>query len=145
MCMCQQKPPKVVLLKFTESPSVGSAQEFSQPGADNRMRPNRQAVFVEIFAGCAKLSKCMNEAGFQSIPVDSAYNEHSPLVPILVLDLTDSSAQGCLMDLLVGLSSSGSYPHRTPVWHGKSCKRKANPRSVKKARGTATPASQGQR
>ena len=57
---------------------------------------HRQAVFYEIFAGCAKLSQQMNLVGFESIPVDSSHNKHVPLVPVFILDLTDQQAQSCL-------------------------------------------------
>ena len=55
-----------------------------------------KAVLYEIFAGCAKLSQQMNLVGFESIPVDSSYNKHVPLVPVFVLDLTGQHAQLCL-------------------------------------------------
>ena len=69
--------------------------QFSNKSIPDLIQPN-QAVFYEIFAGCAKLSQQMNLAGFESIPVHSSYNKHVPLVPVLILDLTDNEAQTCL-------------------------------------------------
>ena len=70
-------------------------RQFSNKSMPELQQP-LQAVFYEIFAGCAKLSQQMNFVGFDSIPVDSSYNKHVPLVPVLILDLTDNEAQTCL-------------------------------------------------
>ena len=69
--------------------------QFSDQGLPAKNQ-RRQAVFYEIFAGCAKLSQQMNLVGFESIPVDSSHNKHVPLVPVFILDLTDQQAQSCL-------------------------------------------------
>ena len=70
-------------------------RQFSNKSVLDSQQP-RQAVFYEVFSGCAKLSQQMNLVGFESIPVDTSYNKHIPLVPVFVLDLTDQHGQTCL-------------------------------------------------
>jgi len=44
-------------------------------------------LFVEIFAGCARLSKHCRALGFDTLAIDSPWNHHKPEHPLLVLDL----------------------------------------------------------
>ena len=91
----------------SQSPSAGpkrikrcqSHTEFTNVLPNHANRP----VFVEIFAGCARLSHCAQQIGFATIPVDGPRNEHRPECKLLVLDLTDSHAQDCLVDTIVSI------------------------------------------
>ena len=62
-----------------------------------------QAIFVEIFAGCARLSRCAQQQGFSIIPVDGPRNTHKPECKILTMDLTDQHAQASLLDTLAAV------------------------------------------
>ena len=59
-----------------------------------------QLVFVEIFAGSAKLSSAASNRGFKAVSVDHPGNRHRPQHEILLMDLTDSSAQSQLLQTL---------------------------------------------
>ena len=59
-----------------------------------------QIIFVEIFAGSAKLSSAASNRGFKAISVDHPGNRHRPQHEILLMDLTDSSAQSQLLQTL---------------------------------------------
>ena len=54
--------------------------------------------FWEIFAGCGKLSSCLQSEGFTILPVDSNDMEHTPLVPIFFADLREPAAQHQLLE-----------------------------------------------
>ncbi|CAE7502613.1 unnamed protein product [Symbiodinium natans] len=58
-------------------------------------------LFVELFAGCARLSKFCHAAGFRVLPVDSPWNPHRPEHPVLVLDLTEEACQQQLLARLL--------------------------------------------
>ena len=57
-------------------------------------------VFVEVFAGSAKLSKAADQRGFKALPVDYSQNKHRPQHDILIMDLSDPTAQSQLMQTL---------------------------------------------
>lgn len=59
--------------------------------------PTTKPIFWEIFAGCSKLSYCMQLANFQAVPVDHDDNEHLSCLPQLLLDLRDVEAQHFLL------------------------------------------------
>ena len=54
--------------------------------------------FWEIFAGCGKLSSCLQSEGFTILPVDHDDMEHTPLVPIFFADLRETAAQNQLLE-----------------------------------------------
>ncbi|CAE7805718.1 unnamed protein product [Symbiodinium sp. CCMP2592] len=58
-------------------------------------------LFVEIFAGCARLSKHCQALGFDVLAIDSPWNRHVPEHPLLVLDLTETTCQKQLLDRLL--------------------------------------------
>ena len=55
-------------------------------------------LFVEIFAGKATLSRAMIQTGFEVISIDHVAD--SPMAPIVSLDLTTSSGQKILWEIL---------------------------------------------
>lgn len=57
-------------------------------------------IFVDIFAGSAKLSKVMKDVSFQVLPIDSKFNRHTPAVKCLILDLTRNDHQQILFDII---------------------------------------------
>ena len=92
---------------FSPEAVAGKRPRVEQPRAvhsvfhETSVAPSKGgAVFVEIFAGCARLSRCAKQQGFQVIPVDGPRNEHTPECPVLTLDLTDEHAQECLIQTL---------------------------------------------
>ena len=92
---------------FSPEAGAGKRPRVEQPRAvhsvfhETSVAPSKGgAVFVEIFAGCARLSRCAKQQGFQVIPVDGPRNEHTPECPVLTLDLTDEHAQECLIQTL---------------------------------------------
>ena len=98
---------------------------------------HRQAVFYEIFAGCAKLSQQMNLVGFESIPVDSSHNKHVPLVPVFILDLTDQQAQSCLKQHINATHPLGIHL-ALPCGTGSRAREKPLPRALVR-QGAKTP------
>lgn len=42
-------------------------------------------VFVEVFAGSAKLSKAADQRGLKALPVDTSQNKHRPQHDILIM------------------------------------------------------------
>ena len=57
-------------------------------------------LFVEIFAGSAKLSKAADNRGFRVLSVDHSHNKHRPQHDILLMDLSDTSSHCGLMQNL---------------------------------------------
>ena len=57
-------------------------------------------LFVEIFAGSAKLSNAADKRGFRALSVDHSHNKHSPQHDILLMDLSDASSHSGLMQTL---------------------------------------------
>ena len=90
---------------------------------------SRQAVVYEIFAGCAKLSQQLNNVGFATIPVDSSHNKHTPLVPVMILDLTDQQAQKCLKDHIVATRPAAIHI-ALPCGTGSRAREKPLPRQL---------------
>ena len=88
-----QTEPATESKKAKISPCSSDAQGIFPMHSD-------QAIFVEIFAGCARLSRCAQQQGFSVIPVDGPRNTHKPECKILTMDLTDQHAQDSLMDTL---------------------------------------------
>lgn len=59
----------------------------------------KQPLFVELFAGCASLSKAVAQAGFRVLSIDHQLAEQ-PLSPIVSLDLGTTSGQEIMWDIL---------------------------------------------
>ena len=57
-------------------------------------------LFVEIFAGSAKLSNAAEKRGFKALSVDHSHNKHRPQHDIWLMDLSDSSSHSGLMQSL---------------------------------------------
>ena len=74
-------------------PALGSPMYSKLPLPTPPFAP----LFVELFAGCARLSRCCSEAGFRCLAIDSPWNKHKPEHPIFVLDLADESCQQILL------------------------------------------------
>ena len=87
--------------------------------------PADRAVFVEVFAGCARLSRCAQLQGFAVLPIDGPRNIHTPETQLLTLDLTDPDTQQCLLLTLEAIkpqamhialpSGTGSRARERPV------------------------------
>lgn len=63
-------------------------------------RVSEKLVFVEVFAGSATLSKAADRRGLKALPVDHSQNKHRPQHDILIMDLSDPTAQSDLMQTL---------------------------------------------
>ena len=61
--------------------------------------PSSGPWFWEVFAGSARLSLAASKAGFQVLAVDHQHNRHKPCLPLLMLDLSQPSAQDHLFRL----------------------------------------------
>jgi hypothetical protein len=57
-------------------------------------------LFIEIFAGCARLSSVVRELGLQVLPFDSKHNRHDSLVKCIALDLTKSDHQLIVLQIV---------------------------------------------
>ena len=57
-------------------------------------------LFIEIFAGSAKLSNAAEKRGFRALSVDHSRNKHRPQHDIWLMDLSDSSSHSGLMHTL---------------------------------------------
>ena len=58
-------------------------------------------LFVEVFAGCARLSAEFAAAGFHVLAVDGPHNKHKPLHQVWTLDLTLKTCQELLVQRLL--------------------------------------------
>ncbi|CAE6911825.1 gpt [Symbiodinium sp. CCMP2592] len=58
-------------------------------------------LFVEVFAGSARLSSTFAAAGFQVLAIDGPRNKHSPLHQVWTLDLTVRHCQEALVQRLL--------------------------------------------
>ena len=58
-------------------------------------------TFVELFAGCARLSSTFAAAGVPALAVDGPRNQHRPLHPVWTLDLTVPLCQRLLRERLL--------------------------------------------
>ena len=66
-------------------------------GSSSAPLTNEQPLFVELFAGCARLSRVCADRGFRCLAVDSPWNKHKPEFPVMVLDLADPVCQAILL------------------------------------------------
>ena len=87
----------------TDIQSAGVLQDqessaVSQPNSGTWPDTMQVFEFWEIFAGCGKLSSCLQSEGFTILPVDSDDMEHTPLVPIFFADLREPAAQHQLLE-----------------------------------------------
>ena len=64
-------------------------------------------LFVEIFAGRGSLSRAMKQSGFSVLSID--HESEGALVPMVTLDLTSSSGQQILWDVLASPSLLGVH------------------------------------
>ena len=62
--------------------------------------PKTGLLFVEVFAGSAKLSHSARERGFRTMAIDHGGNQHEPHHEISVYDLTSPVAQSQLLETL---------------------------------------------
>ena len=70
-------------------PAVPLGKPVSAPEADAlpvSLTPSKLLV-IELFAGCALLSACCKQRGFEVLPVDSIHNKAKPTVHVTTLDL----------------------------------------------------------
>ena len=71
----------------------------SSSGSAAPSPPSSGPWFWEVFAGSARLSLAASKAGFQVLAVDHQHNRHKPCLPLLMLDLSQPSAQDHLFRL----------------------------------------------
>ena len=80
--------------------SVPKTLPLASPTSQTNPDPSGP-LFVELFAGCARLSRFCQAAGFRVLPVDAPWNPHKPEHPVLVLDLTEPACQQQLLARLL--------------------------------------------
>ena len=68
-----------------------------------------RAIFAEVFAGCARLSRFAQQAGFVALPVDGPRNVHKPECAVLSLDLCESDPQQCLLSIFQDLQPAAIH------------------------------------
>ena len=78
---------------------IDDANELNSKTVNDQLNM-QDLIFIDVFAGSAKLSQAMKNCHLQVLPVDSKYNRHEPAVKCLVLDLTRSDNQEILFDLI---------------------------------------------
>ena len=55
---------------------------------------------LEIFGGCARLTRCLSDAGFEALAIDGPRNRHRPVGPTVTFDLTKEQGVAWLWKLL---------------------------------------------
>ena len=84
--------------RLGESPVSDQGAPTSELATEKPSRPTqRGALFLEIFAGTARMSKAFTRLGFQVLAVDSV---KPPGVPGLCLDLSKPLSQKLILDLI---------------------------------------------
>ena len=94
--MCYNKVVnKVIQSELSQSPSAatGALIRDEVHPALSAQSNNARLVFVEVFAGSAKLSSRAHRRGFHTISIDHSRNPHKAHHPLLLMDLTDGGAQ----------------------------------------------------
>ncbi|CAE7311794.1 gpt [Symbiodinium sp. CCMP2592] len=85
-----------------DASTAGATPAFPPaPPASAASRGQPTPLFVEVFAGCARLSSTFAAAGFQVLAVDGPRNKHSPLHQVWTLDLTIRHCQDALVKRLL--------------------------------------------
>ncbi|CAE7837068.1 gpt [Symbiodinium sp. CCMP2592] len=85
-----------------DASTAGATPAFPPaPPASAASRSQPTPLFVEVFAGCARLSSTFAAAGFQVLAVDGPHNKHSPLHQVWTLDLTIRHCQDALVKRLL--------------------------------------------
>ena len=69
-------------------------------GANFSGAPIGSLLFIEVCAGCARLSQTMAAKGFKVMAVDQKSNRHKQLFPTISIDLADDEAVQYLISLL---------------------------------------------
>ena len=89
---------------FTESsypgkgPVLGPSPQFVSEGVGRgTVQSQPGSLFLELFAGTARMSKAFSRVGFQVLAVDSVKPQG---VPALALDLTKASSRNLVLDLV---------------------------------------------
>ncbi len=82
------------------------------PAQGQRQETARLPLFLEICAGCARLSKHFEDAGFRVIAIDHKFNDHVATIPCMEIDLSSAQGAAQLMDLVQ--DSDLAYVHFAP-------------------------------
>ena len=80
----------------TENQVNSDLQQQTSAGEE----PKPRLLFVEVFAGSAKLSSTAYERGFRTLAIDHGGNQHEPHHEIAIYDLTSHAAQSQLLGAL---------------------------------------------
>jgi hypothetical protein len=84
---------------MTERLEADSPREDMPCNSGNTTTVN-DFLFIEVFAGCARLSSVVRELGLQALPFDSKHNRHDSLVRCIALDLTKSDHQLIVLQIV---------------------------------------------
>ena len=81
-----------------KGPVLGPSPQFVSEGVGRgTVQPQPGSLFLELFAGTARMSKAFSRVGFQVLAVDSVKPQG---VPALALDLTKASSRKLVLDLV---------------------------------------------
>ena len=84
--------------------TAGASKTKKLSAEINRIITNKlvlhNLLFLDIFAGCARLSEAMKTKTFQVLPVDAKNNRHTPVVRTVELDLAKRDHQNILLDVV---------------------------------------------
>ena len=96
--VCKRKRESLSPLRGAQASSNAAMLEESHCFAQNSQCS--EPLFVEIFAGSAKLSGVAKAKGMRTLAVDHSFNKHKPQHAIFCLDLTRPECQEQLMNSL---------------------------------------------
>ncbi|CAK9104190.1 unnamed protein product [Durusdinium trenchii] len=91
-----------------------------------------RAIFCEVFAGCGRLSRFAQLAGFATLAIDGPRNQHLPESPILNLDLVEKPMQDCLLRVVSDIKPAFIHV-AIPCGTGSRAREKPIPRHLKQA------------
>ena len=74
------------LAQLTAQDTVEQGRSIATPTSTSR----GNTLFIEICAGTAMLSRCLEEAGFDAVAIDHSKNRFHPLAHICNVDLATS-------------------------------------------------------
>jgi hypothetical protein len=115
--VCHQPAPKLpsdVLFGLPASPQVNTSASFPLlNSAGNSLQEASDSscsikpIAIELCSGSARLSSHLLAGGMHVIPIDHSRNEHTSIVPNIILDLSDD----CQADIISELIKSGNVDY----------------------------------
>ena len=85
--------PGVDLRDLCTSPQFSPSAERAKTACNAPIPVSSSSLFVEVFAGCARLSSAFEASGVRSLAVDGPRNEHVPECCLWTLDLVQPICQ----------------------------------------------------